>query len=551
MIVGAAMGRSGSMDSVARTDRFRASLQRAIWFPPTIRMMNSPVKKGADMNGNEHDRMEPNNERYGEFSSERGPEQQPTVTEAIYAQAGYSFPMGPVIPSPDARWQPLWRGLEAEGLNRPKAAAQVMLNFYSVQDPLSNGDHEVWRGTKGSLTGKLDLAFRNYAKRVGVLGDESEPKPDGALEVLDRWLTGLNRPSLLITEMFKEKLRPDLINLYSKGRNNARNRTTPFGPPDYPTVDEFSDANIQREVVGIQWEEIWKKRYGDETKTYVREVLLTKPAGEWNVLTLLFVKLLNTHMALLVPKYVQTPTKNVFYRPLIGQLRQCAIRAGENDAHPLADIAVGILQTLPRLNLLLSSGKKTDEDFPEHPEDLDPKNELLPDSLHLDAPYPLTSCIEEVKAIFLWMENNQTQGEYGWKSIISWIDDVAKLAWEFASARTDPFAFGGLGLVRHRKDSLTGETIAYVKELDFRRYRNSWDDTCKPVRVILRNGVDESSQGKIERIPPRFKKLIKEVDRGDELRGFVLRNRELVEYYQLFLILLNYCGLNEFQSSGA
>ena len=488
------------------------------------------------MNEKRHAQMEPDNEVDNEQH------------EAMYAKAGYPFPMGPVIPRPNPRLKPLWPGLEIKGLNRPKAAAQVMLNVYSVQDPQGNGDHAVWRGTKGPLAGKMDLAFRNHIKRSGVLDDVSEPSSEWPLKVLDLWLNSLDRPSALLREMFTAKMRPDIINLYSGRSNNARKRPTLFAPPEYPVGDVSTEVNHVSEVDGTPSAANWVRRYGQETKVYIRD-LLNEPAGEWNVLTLLFVKLLNAHMAWLVPKYVHADAKNLFYRPLIRQLRQCAMRVGESEAHPLAGTAAGILQTLPRLNLLLSSGKKTDKDFPEHPKPLDPKNEWLPDSLHLDSPISIASCIVEVKAVFQWMDKDKTAGGNEWESLSSWADDVAILAWEFASARTDPFSLGGFGLVNFSKNILTGEIIFYTKDLDFEKYKNSWDETCKPIKSILRKGVENYSQSKTNRIPLRLIKLIAEKDRPEELERFILRNRELAQYYQLFKTLLTDYELNKFQSA--
>lgn len=392
---------------------------------------------------------------------------EPNEQHDAYRQAGYPYPMGPVIPRPDASLPPLWPGLKRAGLSRPKAAAEVLINVYRHgADAGAN-----WKASKEPLTARIDQTSRNLWQRVhtqsntGVLSTAQI-----ALRVLDGWVAAVMVPNLRLQlrSLVQEKLHPDLLNLHHAGRNNARSQSLLFAPPHYPTVG--------RQPPAVSGSLSWTVRYGEKTRRHVQELLLEEPAGEWNLLTLLFVKLLHTHMAWLAPAQIREERRAQYYRPLLRQLRLCAEQAGTPQAHPLADTAAGIWQNLRRVNLLLSTDKKNDRSFPLHTDALDPTHDLLPDSLHMGSALWVTECVSEVKQILRWMDDQGGGSE--WTALEPWVDEVAALAWEMASARTDPFAMGGLGMVSDNVfkttqiiKRFTEDWLAHVKGIRARVYQ--------------------------------------------------------------------------------
>lgn len=488
------------------------------------------------MNEKRHAQMEPDNEA--------GNEQQPTITEAMYAKAGYPFPMGPVIPRPDSRWKPLWPGLEMEGLYRPKAAAQVMFNTYRNTDD----DRSVWKTKKEALTSRMDLASRNLWQRVHTQQNpESLKTSELTLRVLEGWTESLRGTphQTDMRDLVNDKLRPDLRNFFQVGRNVARDQSLLFAPPYYPSV-----GRTPKQVIS---ELPWIKRYGEKTRHHVRDLLL-EAAGEWNVLTLLFVKLLHAHMAWLVPQ-MREQRQSLYYRPLLRHLHLCAERAGSEDAHPLADTAAGVLQTLHRMNLLIASGK----DYPLHPENLDPKAAHLPDSLHMDSAMWVNESVSEVKGIFKWMDevsaHETTQG--AWTVLTPWVDDVANLAWELASARIDPFSLGALGMV--------GDNPFKTKQT-FIKYMGAWSEIIKGVRVRVRQlqymPLSKADIDSLNHLPSRFKAAFvtddtlaaddpnANIDKvSSEIEAWADRPRQLRLYYDSMSKSLISYGLDEFQST--
>lgn len=501
------------------------------------------------MNEKQHDRIEPNNERYGESASKPGPEQQPTASEAMYAQAGYPFPLGPVIPRPDSRWKPLWLSLEVEGLNRPKAAAQVLLKVYRNDD----GDDRAWKPKKEALTSRMDLAFRNHWQRIHPQDQpESLMTSEVSLQALDGWSASLRGTGYQMDfeDLINEKLRPDLRHSYHAGRNEARAQSLLFAPPFYPSV-----GSEPQEVVS---EVPWALRYGETTKQHVRELLL-EDAGEWNVLTLLFVKLIHAHMAWLVPQ-MREQRQIRYYRPLLRHLHLCAEQAGSQNAHPLADTAAGLLQTLHRMNLLVSSGKSNDPEYPKHPDELDPTAEPLPDSLHMDSAMWVNEAVSEVKAIFKWMDDEATNDgtkSAAWAALTPWVDDVANLAWEMASARTDPFSLGALEMV--------GDTKFNTVRL-FTQHMGAWSEITKGIRVRVRQlqgmALSKADIDSLNYLPSRFKAAFwvdgaptkahpnEHIDKTiREVEAWAERPAQLRLYYDSMSKALTSYGLDKFQAA--
>jgi len=469
-----------------------------------------------------------------------------------YQKAGYSWPMGPVIPRPDARWNPLWPGLEAGGLNRPNAAAQVVLKTYD------NGGaaNHAWKPKKEPLISRMELAFRNHWLRVHPQDQPvSLMNSDVSIKALNAWADSLQTGipeefEAPIFEDFKalilEKLRPDLHNFYKAGRNQARAQSMLFAPPFYPALG----SKTQVVISGVEW----AKRYGNKenlenangeyTKQHVRD-LLRQPAGEWSVLTLLFIKLLHAHMAWLVPQ-MREKRKIRYYRPLLQHLHRCAEQAGTLEAHPLADTAAGLLQTMHRMNLLVSSGNVNDALYPDHPDNLDPTAEHLPDSLHMNSAMWVNEAVFEVKAIFKWMDVEAAKegAQEAWTALTPWVDDVANLAWELASARTDPFSLGGLGMVDD-KNKFTKAT--------FESYMGAWSEISKGIRVRVRElqgeTLSEADIDSLKHLPSRFKaafsidKAIRDVEAWGE------RPAQLRLYYDSMKKALITHSLDSFQSA--
>lgn len=402
-------------------------------------------------------------------------------------QARYSFPfpVGPVIPRPDADWPTLWPGLVNSELNRHKDAASVLVSYYhgSPTDP-------GWRKTRGRMTTRLDLSFRNGRARMHSQGNSEAKGANDPLTSLNDWLESLKGTDVArdMKMLIENKLKRDFQHAYRAGRNNARTASLQFAPPHYPKVGQ----DPQCEVGVTSWS---STRYGESTRRHVQE-LLSAPAGEWNLLTLLFLKLLHTHLSWLAPSEIREERKKYYYRPLLRHLRLCAKQPRGPKAHPLADTAAGIWQNLRRVKKLLHD--KNEPLFPEHSDALDPTNDLLPDSLHMGSILWVNECVSEVKQILRWMDEQVGGNE--WEELVSWVDDVANLAWEMASARTDPFAIGGLGLV--------GDNSFMTAQI-FKRFTEDWLANVKGVKACVYllhgNQLKKKQVTSLKQLPSRFK----------------------------------------------
>lgn len=249
-------------------------------------------------------------------------------------------------------------------------------------------------------------------------------------------------------------------------------------------------------------------------------------------------------MAWLAPQ-MREKRQVMYYRPLFRQLRQCAEQAGARAPHPLADTAAGIMQNLCRINSLVYWEAKPDPMFMKHRDELNAQDELLPDSLHMDSSMWVDECVSEVKQILLWMDEQGGGNE--WSALLPWVDDVANLAWEMASAHTDPFAMGGLGFA---------DANPFKTAQTFKSFEESWLAVIKGVnaRVHQISGMPMTpTQAKnLGLLPTRFKatvatghipddKAIRDielwVERPAQLRGFYKRTSKMLVTY----------GLDEFQ----
>lgn len=480
--------------------------------------------------------------------------------ELLYAWAGCPHPAGPLIPRPNALWNPLWPGLTRAGLHRPSAAAEVVLRSYLSRTSRHN--------PKAGLISRLDYAARNWWKLIAP-ADPRNNEIEGWM-ISQRVVRGLSRffaeldvdpsdfdfsrvrkaavsareagpvandPFRLaaprspatkkkatseipagVVHIHRSETAEDLLDevkatladrldrllkaLYDLNDDGeikpARKAPLIFGSLPDPAVLEDGDESLAV---------FWERRYDDTVRRHVRQ-LLEEDAGEWTVLTLLFIKLLHLHMAWL-PKGINEKRQRSCYRPLFRHLRQCAALAGEAQAHPLADTAAGLLQAYSRVNLLLFKDDSEDPRFPEHPQPLDPRATDLPDSLHMDSSLGHRDSVREVKQWFAWM-GRQT-GDPGWEAMTPWVDEVAQLALEMASVRTDPFALGGLGMV--------GANASETEDL-FRPHIGAWQtllDGARAREFQFRGlPLTDRQRENLDRLPARFSS-VRDADAQDEI----------------------------------
>ncbi|MCK6376487.1 MAG: hypothetical protein L6Q69_20665 [Zoogloea sp.] len=470
----------------------------------------------------------------------------------IYAQTGYSFPMGPVIPSPDATRQPLFPELVKSGLNRSKAASKVMVALYRDRSNQAIG----WKRSKEPMTSHIDLACRNLWQRVHTQDDpEVLNTAQVSLRVLEGWAKVVqgNKQFSDFTELVEEKLHQDLLHFHHKGRNDARDQSLLFAPPFYPTVGE--PLNRQPSV------QPWAIRYGHETRAHMRD-LLQQPAGEWGVFALFFIKLLHAHMGWLAPS-IRQQRQVRYYRPVLQHLKRCAQQAGTPGAHPLAETAAGVWDGLRRMNALFYWREDPDPLFPKHPDPLDPRDALLPDCLHMDSGMWVDECLGEMAQILSWMDAEAEGGEdsaWGadpWLSLLPLAEEVATLAWEMASYRTDPFAMGGLGI---------SEDTPFNTGHKFKRYMEDYQAVIKGVRARVRQlqggALTKKQSTSLGLLPDRFlladgvarleapSEALVETDEGqiDQLEIWVERPAQLRLFFESLSKMLVSYGLDQFQS---
>ena len=466
----------------------------------------------------------------------------------IYAQAGYSFPMGPVIPSPDATRQPLFPGLVKPGLNRPKAASTVMVDLYRDRSQQAMG----WKRSKEPMTSRIDLACRNLWQRVHTQDDpEVLNSAQVSLRVLEGWaeVAQGNNQFSDFSDLVDEKLHQDLLHFHQKGRDDARDQSLLFAPPHYPTVGE--PLNRQASV------QPWAIRYGQETKAHVRD-LLRQPAGEWSVFALFFNKLLHAHMAWLAPS-IRQQRQVRYYRPVLQHLQRCALQAGTPDAHPLAETAAGVWDGMRRMNALLYWREDPDPLFPKHPDPLDPRDPQLPDCLHMDSGMWVDECLGEMAQILAWMDAEAEGGEDSasgadpWLSLLPLAEEVATLAWEMASYRTDPFAMGGLGFDK-----------SFASRQRLNGYCEDWQAVIRGIRARVRqlggDTLTESQAKDLQSLPARFLnslpegavrepgELVESIDPVDALEAWAERPGQLRLFYQSMREMFFLRGLDKFQS---
>lgn len=542
------------------------------------------------MNEKRHAQMEPDNEA--------GIEQH----EAMYAKAGYPFPMGPVIPRPNPTWPPLWPGLVQDGLDRPKAAAEVILRSYLTRVSASSTN------PKGELITRMNFAFRNWWTYL-IPNDARNNEKDG-WKISQKVARGLSR---FFPELVVEASDFDLKGIREKAprpRKSSEFWNNPFSLPPAPTEPQNGStrrsAGVTRNHLGTDEDKLskvqvnfadrldkqlralyhldkdgkiksvrcaplifsksqyaligeidalpWVMRYSDQTKNHVTKLLL-EPAGEWSMLTLLFIKLLHAHMGWLAPEQIRPGRQEKFYRPLLRHLRLCAEKAGQSDAHQLAGTAAGVWQTLRHVNLLISSGYKTHSQYPDHQDPLDPRCDLLPESLHMDSAMGVKECLAEVKEILRWMDDNSGGGE--WVAVTPLVDEVAMLAWEMASVRTDPFAMAGLGIV---------STNQFKTRKTFTAYKTAWSEITRGVDARVRqiNGwaLSEREQERLDGLPTRFKVaniLDGSVDDHGpntqvnktmaDIKTWAERSRQLGSFNETIREMLMSYGLDKFQST--
>lgn len=465
-----------------------------------------------------------------------------------FEQIGYPFPAGPLIPRPDASWAPLWPSLLKEGLDRLQSAEDILLKTYT--------EGSCWTTKKTPMTPVLNLAWRNWLKRSDP--QNSDNTYSAPLQVLQAWLDTRNRDRIGaengraedFADLADVKLRGGIQDLYGKNRIKKSPEPLLFCPPYYSFVN---GANLQA-VKGPLWE-------SQEQSIHVHvSNLLKEDAGEWNILTLLFLKLLHCHLAWILPaNSVTEPRKNLYYRAVLRHLRLCTIRGDTGQSYPLASTAAGLLQTLTKVSLLISG-----DGYPSHGQSaLDPRHPRLPDSLHIDSFISASACIEEVKQIFKWMDG-QNSGD-GWNNMLSWVDDVAMLAWDVASARTDPFALGALGLTAkarqytkkegemHAADQTSKVEPIEKFKLVIERLQGGWDENNKACELILNllfgkvseDSVTEYQQQGIDQIP-----LVSSgIDVINQMPHIIDLGRQLRSAYGCLTTALKDDGLSEFQNS--
>ena len=308
---------------------------------------------------------------------------------------------------------------------------------------------------------------------------------------------------------------------------------------------------------------VWSEQT-DDVKQHV-QTLLDEPAGEWNVFVLLFLKLLHIHLAWIVPPRLGTmlqeawreATRAIYYRPLLYQLGLCA-----KSDHPLSTTAAGIHQTLGRVGLLMGTGPGNGSPAAFQGGTLDPRDSGLPDCLHIDSPSGIHECIGEVIAILKWKYGRDCDEDC--TTLIATVHEVAALAKEMASIRTDPFALGGLSLEKFaQQGTMTNNS----------RFLNDWMEISKGVGALLEMLKGEvltktQMERNLNRLPLRW------IDSGDafasEIQDFaasssnkqgsvdltvrgierwVVRSQQLHLFATSINLLFDCCGLERFQSN--
>lgn len=407
---------------------------------------------------------------------------------------GYPFPMGPLIPLPDLKHPPLWPGLLKKDLNRPRAAAIVFKNSYlgsckidinnvcsdavnkfavfwgrQEQATLENGldyndkelaVHGLVKGINNKIRGLangggrrpfnrgVDTALRNFVKRIypGQQGDEYKSL---VVDILKEWAG-------MVSDVFDRGHLGVVVDDFNRIYSNAgaRDNSFLFSGKYYPDFNGGGDVSESGGSVNN-----WYERYDQGVKEYVK-ALLERSGGEWEILALLFNKLMHAHMGWRVPSSKIGKRKEFLYKPLLDCLQRCA----KNESHPLARIAAGIWMNMRHIAPLFDSKGKLISEVGVIGEGkaINARDENLPDSLHVDSLMWVDECVGEVVAIL---------GD-NFKGVIY---NVYFLAQEIASYLTDPFAMVGMGFAK----SMPSEAQLISEEVRRRLVNNiQIDESC-------------------------------------------------------------------------
>lgn len=525
--------------------------------------------------------------------------------DSVYKEYGYSYPLGPVIPRANPQWPPLWKGLVRDDLDRQRATAEIVLRFYLARI------HEI--NPKGELITRMDFAFRNWwtflkprdpfnnhadgwqitqplvrtlsrlfseisitasdydlsklkefaqrsrkSKTKGWAWEKeftlvahdpfsfSDPakksKPDartnGRVYLLDTNADLLEEA----VNILPDKLDKQVKALYERNEKGAvkavRKIDLIFSSRDYKTKK-------QKKTTALPWE-----KQSNEVREHV-QALLEEPAGEWNVFVLLFLKLLHIHMAWIVPPQLATmpqekrreATRAIYYRPLLDQLARCA-----KSDHPLSNTAAGIHQTLGRVGLLMGTGPRGEFRTANQEAELDPRSSHLPDSLHIDSHAGTHECVAEVKAILTWKYESDPRADL--PALFKTVENVAALAQEMASLRTDPFALRWLSSVEYNSQSDARTNCS--------RFVNDWLEITKGAGAVVKSlkgeTLEDHQEKNISRLPNTWdpenysnaqanvNKTVRAIQR------WIVRPQELRLFFMSTLCLFDECELKNFQS---
>lgn len=547
---------------------------------------------------------------------------------AIYKKVGYPFPLGPVIPRPDPSWPPMWRGMVQDGLDRQRAAAELLVRFYltRTENSVSN--------PKGELITRMDYAFRNWwtflyvdlrnnpvdgwqisqplvrtlSRLFAVIEiDASEFDLSHLAETAKRLKKRTSKRHAAAEEDGGAAVAHDPFGLASaltvKAGDSTENVADPhwhriatkedflqeildnlprklaeqvealYQPDDDGKIKEVRKTPLifsahvyargwkkQKKTTALSWAE-----RTDDVKQHVQK-LLDEPAGEWNVFVLLFLRLLHIHMAWIVPPRLGTmpqevwreATRAIYYRPLLDQLGRCV-----KSNHPLSSTAAGIHQTLGRVGLLMGTGPGHGARADFQGRALDPRDPGLPDCLHIDSPSGVHECLGEVIAILEWRYEQDCSEEC--TALIATAHEVAALAQELASVRSDPFALGGVSLASNAQQGAM---------TSISRFMNDWLEIQKGAGAVLcmLNGkpLSKTQRSKnLNRLPLRWTDSVDALpsaieDSADKgfnqesdmdrtvraLEQWLVRPNELYQFLETTLLLFDTCGLDRFQSKG-
>ena len=356
-------------------------------------------------------------------------------------EIGLPFPGGPMLPRPNATWPVPWSGVQLSFAQRRSSACDLLFDVTNARDVVDDI-------TRGNTTRLLEITtwereLRASGERepaVTLIRDASIP-----LASLDMLLTHLSEKD---RAEFAD-LKRDLQNLFGrhrivdpKGKKIKKAIERPdalFTPAAYAIPPQFFGAEVKSESA-LPPEEGGVNALPND---HLLRELLAAPLGEWDVLALLFVKLVHIHLAWLPPKQVRPDRYDFSYGPMQAQLEYCAYSFGEGkQAHPLASTAAGLLFSVPKILGIYA------------------RDDRLPDCLHLDSAIELLDCVKQTHAL---LASSPAQ---------AMVVSVAELAQDIAASFTDPLALGALDLLKKvkgeksKKDPSVNEEDLRVGQLE-------------------------------------------------------------------------------------